>query len=112
MEWRIMSCLWQHGEGTAQQVAERLAMGRRRPIRGVHVRMVRLLRRGLLTTRRERYTTVYSATVTREQVRRWLFLEIAASLAERIGAGLLSGMVETGHLDAGELQVLRPPRLP
>ena len=70
LQLSILHVMWERGEATTQQVWEALNKDRPLALTTVATLLSRLERKSVLTHRRDGRQYVYSATVTRSEVRR------------------------------------------
>ncbi len=97
-EVKVLKCLSELGEGTAEQVAERLAAGSRMTRWRVHATLADLRRRGLLEAWREDHATTYRALVEWEELPGRSLARVIARFTQRSTRDLTSPFVEPTRL--------------
>jgi len=107
LQLSILHVLWEHGEATTQEVWEDVVHGRPLALTTVATLLSRLERKRVLAHRRRGRQYVYHATVTRAEVRRSKVRELTESLFGGDTAALVSHLVRTDEVDAGELDRIR-----
>ena len=107
LQLSILDVLWQHGEATTHQVWEHLNAERSLAPTTVATLLSRLERKAVLTHRRDGRQYVYSATVTRSDVRRSKVRELTENLFGGDATALLSHLVRADDVDPAELARIR-----
>jgi predicted transcriptional regulator len=107
LQLSILDVLWARGEATTQDVWESLLEERTLALTTVATLLTRLERKNVLTHRREGRQHVFRATVTRAEVRRSKVKDLTESLFDGDIAALVSHLVRTDEVDAGELARIR-----
>ena len=107
LQLSIMEVLWRRGEATTQESWD--ALSRRRPLALTTVATIlsRLERKGVVTHRREGRQHVYSALVTRAEVRRSKVRDLMENLFDGDAAQLMSHLVRADDVDPDELARIR-----
>jgi predicted transcriptional regulator len=106
-EGLVLACLWELGEATADEVSDRLVAVGALPRSEVSTTLVDLRRRGLLSSTRRDYRSVYRAAVQRDQVAiRW-GSGIIARLVASAALGLVSRLLGPDQVRGGEVEGLQ-----
>jgi predicted transcriptional regulator len=107
LQLSIMEVLWQRREATAQ--ATWRVVSRERPLALTTVATIlsRLERKGVVTHRREGRQHVYSAVVSRAEVRRSKVRDLTERLFDGDAAALMSHLVRAEDVDPEELARIR-----
>jgi len=107
LQLAILQVLWDRGEATTQQIHEELLPERGLALTTVATLLSRLEKRDILTHRKDGRQYVYSALVTRAQVRRSKVRELTETLFQGDPAALLQHLVRSSETDPEELARLR-----
>jgi BlaI family transcriptional regulator, penicillinase repressor len=106
LQLAIMEALWQHDGASVMEVHDHLRRERRVAQSTVATLLSRLEEKGVVTHRTEDRQYIYTATVTRDQVRRSIVSEfsgLTANLFSGDVAGLVSQLLHTTDADADDL---------
>lgn len=107
LQLSLMRVLWTRGEASTADVAEALRGERGLAHTTVATLLTRLEKRGLLSSRREGRSLLYTPVVTEAEVQR----SMVGHLVDRLFAGrataLVSHLLEARGVDAGELAELQ-----
>lgn len=107
LQLSIMEVLWRRGEATTQESWGVLSRRRSLALTTVATLLSRLERKGVVTHRREGRQHVYSALVTRAEVRRSKVRDLMENLFDGDAAKLVSHLVRADDVDADELARIR-----
>lgn len=107
LQLAILQVLWDRGEATTQEVWHQVAEERHLALTTVATILSRLERKRVLTHRRSGRQYVYSATVTRAEVRRSKVRDLTETLFDGDAAALINHLVRSDQVDADELERIR-----
>ena len=107
LQLSIMEVLWQRGEATTQATRDAVAQERPLALTTVATILSRLERKDVVTHRREGRQHVYSALVSRADVRRSKVRDLTENLFDGDAAQLMSHLVRADDVDPEELARIR-----
>lgn len=107
LQLSIMEVLWQRREATAQATWSVVSRERPLALTTVATILARLERKGVITHRREGRQHVYSAVVSRAEVRRSKVRDLTERLFDGDPAALMSHLVRAEDVDPEELAKIR-----
>ena len=107
LQLAILQVLWDRGEATTQDVWEAVSEERPLALTTVATLLSRLERKHVVAHRQEGRQYVYTATVTRAEVRRSKIQELTDTLFGGDSAALVSHLVRADDVNAEELERIR-----
>jgi BlaI family penicillinase repressor len=107
LQLALMRVLWARGEASTADVVEALRAERPLAHTTVATLLTRLEKRGLLSTRRDGRTLLYSATVSEPEVQRSMVSGLLSNLFEGKASALLSHLLHESEIGDDDLAQMR-----
>ena len=107
LQLAVMRALWRRGSANTAEVVAELGPKRDLAHTTVATLLTRLEKRGLLETRRDGRTLVYTPLISEPDVRRSMVADLVASLFKGDPKALLAHLVREDEIAPGDLEKIR-----
>ena len=107
LQLAIMRVLWECGEASASQVHAALLEARGLALTTIKTMLRKMDEKGVVSHREDGRTFIYRATVAESDVKEGMVGTLVQRLFAGDGAALVNHLIDSGDIDAAELDELR-----